>query len=182
MHRRLRERGHVREEGRQIDLLLIAAAERHAALLSNDRDDRLTVELRVVEPVQEMDRAGAGRGEADARLARELRVGARHEGRHLLVPHLDELEPLAGRSPEREDDAVDPVAGIPVDPLDTPLTESPEHEVADCLGHRQTGSRSTHEGNPTGCLRSVRHTAGVRGSSRSCGGVRHRNECVTHRG
>ena len=39
-----------------------------------------------------MDRARPGGGQAHADLAGELGVGARHEGGHLLVPHLDELE------------------------------------------------------------------------------------------
>ena len=43
----------------QIDLLLVAAAQRGARLLADDRDDRLVVELRVVETVQEVDRARA---------------------------------------------------------------------------------------------------------------------------
>ena len=75
----------------QVDLLLVAAAERAARLLADDRDHRLMIELGVVEAVQQVDRARAGRRQADADLARELRMAAGHERRHLLVAHLDEL-------------------------------------------------------------------------------------------
>ena len=51
--------GHVFEQGRQVDLLLIAAAEAGARLLADDRHDRLMVELGVVEPVEQMDRPGS---------------------------------------------------------------------------------------------------------------------------
>ena len=90
--------GDVLEQRLQIDLLLVAAAERGARLLADDRDDRLMVELRVVEAVQEMDRARAGGRHADADLAGELRVGAGHERGHLLVAHLDELGSPSARS------------------------------------------------------------------------------------
>src|SRR5205814_1716812 len=74
-----------------IDLLLIVAAQRRHRLLADDRHDRLVVELGVVEAVQQMDRSGPGRGDADADLAGELRVATRHERGHLLVARLDEL-------------------------------------------------------------------------------------------
>ena len=60
----------VLEQRLQVDLLLVVAAERHARLLADDREHRLVVELRVVEAVQEVDRAGARGREADADLAR----------------------------------------------------------------------------------------------------------------
>ena len=76
---------HVLEQREQVDLLLVVAAERRARLLADDRDDRLVVELGVVEAVQQVDRARARGREADADLAGELRVAAGHERGHLLV-------------------------------------------------------------------------------------------------
>ena len=67
----------VLEQRDQVDLLLVVAAERRARLLADDRDDRRVVELRVVEAVQEVDRARPRGGEADADLAGELRVRRR---------------------------------------------------------------------------------------------------------
>jgi hypothetical protein len=51
--------GDVLEEREQVDFLLVVAAERRSCLLADDRDHRLVVELGVVAPVQEVDRAGA---------------------------------------------------------------------------------------------------------------------------
>jgi len=66
----------------------------HADSLPAEREraDRLMVELRVIEPVQKMDRAWPRGRHAHTDLTRELRVGARHERRHLLVAYLDEVE------------------------------------------------------------------------------------------
>ena len=68
--------GHVLVERAQVDLLLEVAAERHALLLADDGHDGRVVELRVVEPVEQVDGAGAGGRHADADLARELGVRA----------------------------------------------------------------------------------------------------------
>src|SRR5204862_484213 len=88
--------GDVLEERRQVDLLLVVAAQRRHGLLADDRDDGLVVELGVVEAVQEVDGAWAGGGDTDADLTGELRVAAGHERRHLLVPDLDEPRVAAG--------------------------------------------------------------------------------------
>ena len=69
-HARLHELpGHVLEERVEVDLLEPLGAERHALLLADDRQHRLVVELRVVEPVEELDRARA-RGRDAAHRAR----------------------------------------------------------------------------------------------------------------
>ena len=83
----------VLEQRSEVDLLLVVAAEPGPGLLADDRDDRLVVELGVVEAVEQVDRAGPGGRHADADLAGELGVRARHERGHLLVADLDELGP-----------------------------------------------------------------------------------------
>src|SRR5207245_4173353 len=91
------------------------------------------VHLRVVEAVQQMDRARTRGGEADADLAGELGLRARHEGRELLVARLDEFHLVV--APERAHDAVDAIAGVAVDTLNAPLREALEQEIANRLGH-----------------------------------------------
>ncbi len=107
-------------EGGEVDLLLVVAAEAEPGLLADDRYDRLVVELGVIEPVEQVDRAGAGGGEAHAGFAGELGVGAGHEGGHLLVANLDELGAVLCAA-EGAHDAVDAVAGITVDAFHSPL-------------------------------------------------------------
>ena len=82
--------------------------------LPDDRDDRLVVHLRVVEAVEEVDGPGARGRQADADLARELRVAASHEGGHLFVARLDEAAATVV-AVERAHDAVDAVARISED-------------------------------------------------------------------
>ena len=95
------------------------------------------IELGVIEAVEKMNGAGPRRREADARLAGELGVGARHESGHLLVPHLHVVD-LVGERGERDVDAVDPVAGVPVNPLHAPLHEPLDEKVTDGIAHTQS--------------------------------------------
>ncbi|HEX5831989.1 MAG TPA: hypothetical protein VFY16_13495 [Gemmatimonadaceae bacterium] len=79
---------HVLEECGAIHLLLEVAADCRPVLLADDGDDRLTVELRIVEAVQKVYRARPAGGQTDADVAREPRVRAGGERRHLLVRDL----------------------------------------------------------------------------------------------
>ena len=66
--------GDILEERLQIDFLLILAADRGRRGLADDGDDRLVIHLGVVEAVEQVDRAGAAGGHADADRAGEFRV------------------------------------------------------------------------------------------------------------
>ena len=112
--------GHVLEQRLKIDFLLILAADGGGGRLADDRDDGLMVHLGVVETVEQMDRAGAAGGHADADGAGELGVRGRHEGGQFFVPGLDETR-LVFVFPQAREQAVDAVAGIGVDPLDAPF-------------------------------------------------------------
>src|SRR4051812_46644177 len=81
-----------------------------------------------------MDGAGARGGDADADLSGELRVPARHERRHLLVAHLNELR-LAAGAVERPEKRIDPVARIPVDAPDAPLAQPLQNVIGNQLAH-----------------------------------------------
>ena len=69
--------GDVLEQRDQIDFLLIMAAQRDARLLPDNGHHRLMIHLRIVKPVQQMDGAGPGGGEADPEFAGELGVARR---------------------------------------------------------------------------------------------------------
>jgi hypothetical protein len=132
-HRGLHElRGDILEERLQIDFLLIRAAHGQPRRLPDDGDDRLVIELRVVQPVQQMDRAGAGRGQTDAHVSGELRMRAGHDRGHLFVAHLHEVH-VAVRALERAHDSVDAVAGISVDAVNAPFIEALDEKVGDGL-------------------------------------------------
>jgi hypothetical protein len=128
---------HILEQRLQVDLLLVGAAHRAALGLPDDGDDRHVVEFGVVQTVQQVDRARAGGGQADADLARELRVPDGLQRAHLLVPRLDERRRVVGLA-ERGDDAVDAVAGVGEDLLDPPLPQPPQDVVPHRLRHVRT--------------------------------------------
>ena len=50
----------ILEERLQVDLLLVVAAQGRPRLLTDDGDDRLMIELGIVQSIQEMNRAGSG--------------------------------------------------------------------------------------------------------------------------
>jgi hypothetical protein len=141
VHARLAELARdVAEQPLQIDLLLVVGAERHALLLADDRDHGLVVLGGVVEAVEQVDRARPRGRHADADLAGELRVRARHERGELLVADLDEAE-LVRCAVERTEEAVDAVAGIPVDRAHAPAVQPLHDEVADGGAHDGLPSR-----------------------------------------
>jgi len=85
----------ILEQRNQVDFLLEVAAQRAARLLAHQRQHGLVVQLGVVQAVEQMDRARPRGRHADADLAGELRMRAGHEGGHLLVAGLHELQRLA---------------------------------------------------------------------------------------
>ena len=134
-HSRLHElRCDVFEQILQIDFLLIRAPHRQPRGLTDDGYDWLMIELRVVQSIEKVDRAGARSRHADADLAGELRVRAGHERGHLFVAHLDEFDFAAGAI-ERAEHAVDPIAGIAVDAFHAPVGETSDQEIARGFGH-----------------------------------------------
>ena len=126
--------GDVLEEGRQIDFLLVAAAPRHLRDIADDRDNRLVIEARVVEAIEQVDGAGSLGGEADADLAGELGMGAGHQAGVLFMAHLDEDGIIAGAI-ERTEDPVDAVTGIAVEALHTPRLQPPHQKITHRLRH-----------------------------------------------
>jgi hypothetical protein len=131
MHRRLNVLvGDVLEEAPEVNLLPIAGAENAPRLLTGDRENRLVIELGVVEAVQRMDRPRARGHEAHTETAAELGVRASHQGRRLLVADLDELEAIPGAS-QRARESVDAVPGIAVDPAHAPRGKPVNHKIGD---------------------------------------------------
>jgi hypothetical protein len=103
-------------------------------LLSNNRDDRLMVESRIIETIQKMYGAWAGSCQANTDLTGEFGMRARHERGHLLVPHLDEVELVAG-AVERRYDSSNAVARKSENSTDTPFRKAFEEEIADGFAH-----------------------------------------------
>ena len=156
----------VLEQRKQVDFLLVIAAERSALLLADDRHDGLMIRFSVVESVQKMDRAGAGGREAHTDFSRELRVRARHEGRELFMPRLHELDRVGPA--ERTHDAVDAVTGITEHAPHAPGVEALEKEVADCGCHEDSCVSCTREMPHEDARRVPRPLCGPRGPRCGC--------------
>jgi len=107
------------KKARQVDFLLVVAAQRGPLLLADDREHRLMIRLGVVQAVEQMDRAGAGSRHADADVATELCVRGGHESREFYVARPREPHFFA-HAVHRAHQAVDAVAGITVDATHAP--------------------------------------------------------------
>lgn len=73
-------------------VLLRERADQIMKLQAGDRQHGSAVHLRVIEAVQQMNAARSGRGQTDTKFAGVFGIAARHEGRGLLVPDVDEAD------------------------------------------------------------------------------------------
>ena len=110
----------ILEQREHVDLLLVRPTHGAAFGLPDQCQYRHVVELGVVEPVEQVDTAGAACGGAHADLSGELRVTDRLKRRHLFVAGLNELGRVVGATPGGQQ-PVDAVARITEDLSDVPL-------------------------------------------------------------
>ena len=164
--------GDVHEELLEVDLLLIAGAEQVGLLHTGDREDRLMVELRVVQTVQQVDPARAGRRQADAQTARRFGVCRRHEGGGFLVHDEDEPNPILVPT-EALRESVDAVARQTEDGVDAPVDEPFDEQLGGDL-HRSASFSVRSQPYGRGLFTVVRRAAPVRHAMTEC-----RNPAVT---
>jgi hypothetical protein len=124
----------VLEQFVEIDVLLRERPDEVVVVMPGDRQHRLSIELRVVQAVQEMDPTRPRRRDADAEPAGVFRVTARHERRRFLVPDLNETD-LVLPLPQRLHDPVDPIPGKPENDLDTPVDERVDEDLRRAVRH-----------------------------------------------
>ena len=103
--------GDVLEQRREVNLLLIMAADRATRLLADDGQDRLVIEAGIIEASHKMRCAGTGGGNAYTQFARKLGVSRCHESGHLLMPGLNELN-RAVSTIERAENAVNAITRV----------------------------------------------------------------------
>src|SRR5579871_1197214 len=125
---------YVLEQGNEVNLLLVMAAKGRAGLLADHRHDGLVIHLRVVKAIEQMNGARTGGSQADADLSGELGMSTSHEGGHLLVTHLDEVEfvfcPI-----QSSDQSIDAVTGVSKHSPYTPLRKSFPEKVRNGRTH-----------------------------------------------
>src|SRR5690606_17166421 len=117
------------------DLLLIVRSHRRGRLLSHDRYDRRAVHASIVQAIQQVDGAGAGRSHAHAHLPRELGMCAGHESGHLLMSRLDKSDAIL-EAIQRAENAVNAVTGVTVNARDPPFVQPIDNEITYSLAHR----------------------------------------------
>lgn len=119
---------HIHEQLVELHVLLRERVQQVVKPEARDGEHRLAVELGVVEAVEKMDAAGPRGGNAGAKAARPLGVGASVEGGCFLVPHLDEADAVAADS-QRLDYAVDAVAWETENGVDAPIEQRFDQHV-----------------------------------------------------
>ena len=103
-------------------------------MVAGDGENRLPVQLRVIQPVQKMDPSRPGRGQAHAQLACIFRVSACHECSRFLMSDLDETD-FVFALPERLHNSVNAVPRQTEDDLDAPVPNRIEQDVGARFGH-----------------------------------------------
>ena len=121
----LRDRAEQRYE---VDHLVRLLVEPVQPGLRRERHQRVRVELGVRDPEDEVERAGAERREADARLAGQRAVGVGHERGTALVPGRHEADRAVR---QRVDDVQVLLAREPEDVLDAFVLETGDEELRD---------------------------------------------------
>src|SRR5690349_14339562 len=127
----------VHEQLVELDILLGVGMQEVVELQTRDRKHWLTIELGVVEPVQQMNPAGARSRNANPELPGPFRICARHEGGSLLVSHLDKTN-LFLLFAQRLDHAVYAVSRKPEDHANAPVNQGIDEHLAGGLCHVQT--------------------------------------------
>ena len=140
---------HVHEQLVELDVLLRVGVDEIVELQPSDGENRLAIELGVIEPVEQMDAARSGCCETDAEPTRPLGIGAGVERGGLLVPHLDEADAVLA-DPQRFDDAVDAVPRHSENDVHAPFDQRFHKHVA--------GSFLTHLGSSRAVGRPIRRT------------------------
>ena len=132
--------GHRPEHAPVVDLLECFALGEIVAHLADEEHERRGILVGGVNANRRVGRAGTARDESDARLAGQLRIGIRHEGRAGFVPVHDQLDHLA-RVVERVKHADVALPGHTesvVDALDQQLVD--EDASAAARGHAEGGA------------------------------------------
>src|SRR4051794_28059286 len=73
----------------EVDVLLSVRIDQIMVVMTRDREHRLAVHLRVVKAVEEMNSSRPRGGQANAKFASVLCVGAGHKSGRFLMPDLD---------------------------------------------------------------------------------------------
>ncbi len=89
-------------------------------MMARNRQHRLPIHLGVVQTIEQVHAAGAGRGETDSQPTRVFGIGARHQGRRFLMPHLDEPDAILPRA-DRFHDSSDAIPRQAKNDFDAPL-------------------------------------------------------------
>lgn len=125
----------VRENPVQVHVLLGEGVNQIMEVVTRDREHRRSIHLGIVEPVEQMESAGAGCAETDPQLAGVLGVSACHKGGGFFMAHLDEPNLLLTLA-QGFHDPVDAIAGQTKDDLYTPIVKGIDQNLCGCLCHQ----------------------------------------------
>src|SRR5438045_1905326 len=88
----------VCEDPVQVDVLLGVSIDQIVKMVTSDCQNRLPIELRVVEAVQQMNSTRSRRREAHTQFACVFGVAAGHESCRFFVPDLNETDAVLSRA------------------------------------------------------------------------------------
>jgi hypothetical protein len=118
----------------ELHILLRESMQKVVKLQARYREHRLSIELGIVEAIEQMNAAWSGRREAHAELSGPFGVSAGHERGRLFMADLDKADAVLALA-KCLDNSVDPVAGYPKDHLDSPIDECLDQDISRRTSH-----------------------------------------------
>src|SRR5581483_8220899 len=103
-------------------------------MMAGDRQDRLPIELGIIQTIQQMNASRAGGGHAHTQPPGIFRITAGHESGRLLMPHLQETQ-LVAMGAQRFHNAIDTISRKTEDNLHAPINESFNQNIRARFGH-----------------------------------------------
>ena len=133
-HHALVVRRDIHKQLVQIDILLVVRSDQVVKGVAGNREHRLAIAFRIIQPVQQMDSARAGSREANTQPACVLGVTASCECGSFFVPHLNEADLFSWvRSASKI--PLTPSPGKPKIVFNAPVDQSLNQQVCYCFGH-----------------------------------------------
>ena len=117
------------EEFLRVGLLEVSGTDLRGGNVCGDRQHRDAGALRIEQAIDQVQVARTATADADRQLAGQGCLGARREGRRLLVT---DMHPLDAGFAQRVGESVQRVAGNPVDPFDPAGSEGVDHVLGYC--------------------------------------------------
>src|SRR5690348_889741 len=105
-------------------------------MVTGYRQDRLAIQLGVIQPIQKMDASRTGGGHANSKLSGIFRIRTSHEGGRLLMPNLNKPDLLFARA-QGFHDSVNSITRQAKNHFNAPVQKSIKKNISSSISHKR---------------------------------------------